>query len=371
METCGWPSVVYLPDKYDEGFCTGTLIHPEIVLFAAHCMDPNEGALPPVKAVFGESAESPAFSVPITSCFANPKYETMPVVGVGHDIAFCKLQKPVTDVPIVPVLAGCEVASLTPGASLTTVGFGDADNNGNGYGIKREVITPLGKIMGNEAQFEGNGKGTCYGDSGGPWFLKLPNGEWRVSCVTSWGPGDCGQEEYCALVHPDLAWLEATSGVDLTPCFTGDTWAPTAACGHFPSSPALSAGAWPSSCGDGALTGMSSSCGPAATDPGTDGGTGAGGSDGASGHSGEAGASGGAGAGSGGKAGGAAAGAAGTKVGPAGSAGSGLDGGAIVPLDEPAGDQGGCGCRTAESRQTHFTTALWLLAIALLARRRS
>ena len=53
VKQCGWPTTVAL------GGCTGTLVHPELVIFAAHCMQGSSG---PSKATFGDNENSPAFS---------------------------------------------------------------------------------------------------------------------------------------------------------------------------------------------------------------------------------------------------------------------------------------------------------------------
>ena len=367
VEPCAWPSAVYLPDNTG-GFCSGTLIHPEVVLFAAHCMDPSEGGSPPVEAVFGESADSEAFSVPITSCASDPQFQIEGNVGDGHDVAFCKLAHPVLNVPVVPVLAGCESQHLIPGASLTTVGFGDKDNFGNGYGVKRQVTVALGQVVGNEGQFPGGGKGTCYGDSGGPWFLKLPSGEWRVACVTSYGAGDCGQEEYCALVHPVLDWLESASGVDLTPCFSAGQWEPTAGCGHFPSDPGLAVGQWSTQCGDGHVTAMSSTCGPPATDSdagAAGGGSGAGGGADTDAGGGTAGAGGSGGASHNGNAG------AGASGGTSNLGGPFAPGDAAATAHElPISNNGGCGCRAAGSPGSGAAVPILLIGFCCVRRRR-
>src|SRR5690606_4812532 len=64
-ENCQWPTAVSL---YAGGaLCSGTLVHPEIVVTAAHCAHPAQ-------IIFGESIGSPARTVPVDHCRRNPDY---------------------------------------------------------------------------------------------------------------------------------------------------------------------------------------------------------------------------------------------------------------------------------------------------------
>ena len=121
------------------------------------------------------------------SCEAHPDFTFS---SVGVDIAFCTLETPVEDVPIVPMLMGCETDALQEGTEVQLVGFGDADD-GAGYGPKRAVDTVFNGIIDGEAWIGGNGESSCYGDSGGPAYIRLEDQSWRVFGVTSWGP-ECG-----------------------------------------------------------------------------------------------------------------------------------------------------------------------------------
>ncbi|GMV13474.1 MAG: trypsin-like serine protease [Polyangiaceae bacterium] len=246
VKPCGWPTTVAL------GGCTGTLVHPELVIFAAHCMEGGGG---PSKVTFGDNENSPAFSVSTTSCKSDPKYYGQS----GRDVAFCKLSKPVTQVPIVPILMGCETQSLVAGAEVVAVGFGQA-NDGLGWGPKREVTMKLNSIKNGEAFIGGAGKDTCYGDSGGPVYIQLGDGTWRVFGITSYGEY-CGGGGYYSMMHTAIDWLEQTSGIDLTPCHQQGQWAPTAACSGFPKSPNLGGGAWAQGCATTDLSGPSATCG--------------------------------------------------------------------------------------------------------------
>jgi hypothetical protein len=159
VESCGWPSTVSM-----QGSCTGTLVHPQVVVYAAHCGS-GYGSIR-----FGETIQGgPGFSAPVEFCRTNPAFNGNNL-GEGVDFAFCKLAQPVTGVEIVPILMGCETSILVPGEQVTVVGYGNADNGP--YGIKREVTTQINSVA-NEAYVGGNGVGACNGDSGGPVFIKL------------------------------------------------------------------------------------------------------------------------------------------------------------------------------------------------------
>jgi len=252
---CAWPTTVALDG------CTGTLVHPEVVVFAAHCM---EGGYGPSAVTFGDNEYAPAFKVGTTACKSNPKYGSSP----GHDVAYCKLTKPVTSIPIVPILMGCETQVLVPGVEVVAAGFGQANDN-LGWGPKRAVAMKLNSVQSGEAFIGGNGKDTCYGDSGGPVFVRLQDGSWRVFGITSYGDY-CGGGGYYSMMHTDIDWLEQSSGIDLTPCHDHGAWAPTSACGGFPTDPDVGGGSWANGCA-GQSSGPSATCGAAFDGSGTGG----------------------------------------------------------------------------------------------------
>ncbi|MCX4241678.1 trypsin-like serine protease [Paraliomyxa miuraensis] len=248
--SCGWPTTVSL-----EGSCTGTLVHPQVVIYAAHC-GTGYGSI-----TFGETIDgSPGRSVPTQFCSTYPGGGP----GGGDDWAVCVLQEPQNDIQIVPILMGCETGILTPGREVVAVGFGTA--NTGPYGIKREVTMQLNGISNNEPFIGGGGLDTCQGDSGGPVFVRLPAAEggddtWRVFGITSYG-GACGGGGYYSMMHTGIDWFESESGFDLTPCHDVDgTWAPTPDCKSFPLEPANPGGVWAEGCDPGPLGGLSASCG--------------------------------------------------------------------------------------------------------------
>ncbi len=247
---CGWPTTVSL------GGCTGTLVHPRVVVYAAHCGG-NQNSV-----AFGENAGAPAFSVGTEYCQTNPAYNGG---SSGRDQAFCVLSQSLEGIPIVPPLMGCETGVLTGGQEVTIVGFGQADAVPQ-YGLKRNVTTTINGIYNDEAYIGGGGEDSCQGDSGGPVYVRLSSDvggddTWRVFGITSYG-GACGGGGYYSMMHTQMSWFESASGIDLTPCFTAEgAWQPGPECGFFPKDSQNSNGTWANGCAGGGTGAWSSICG--------------------------------------------------------------------------------------------------------------
>jgi MYXO-CTERM domain-containing protein len=253
--TCEWPSTVSMG-----GGCSGTLVHPEIVMYAGHC-----GHVP--WAWFGETLDNTGAGryVDTEYCEVNPDFNSL---GANTDFAFCKLVEPVTDIEIVPILMGCETQLLQPGAEVVAVGFGFDEFDE--YGTKKSVAFPIKSIAAEgEVQAGGDGLSICNGDSGGPLYLRLPpeldpEQSWRVFGVTSWGPQDCADPQWFGTMHAAVAWIEKRSGIDITPCHNADgSWQAGPECGSFPLAPGSGDGSWSSWCDAQPLGGDSATCGEA------------------------------------------------------------------------------------------------------------
>jgi len=250
VAVCGWPTVVRLSTN-----CSATLIHPQVVLYAGHC-----GAGPTYITTGEVSAEGAQYAT--SDCWVNPEWTGSPG---GTDFAICRLAEPVLDIPIVPILMGCETQVLAPEVEATSVGFGIAPDGPNG--IKRVISYPIMAVNDEEnivTAGGGDDDGTlCSGDSGGGSFVVGLDGSWRLFGVNSAVAGQpcVAGASVLAMAASAVPWIEEQTGFDVSPCYAADgTWEPDDRCTEVPIDPGMGGGDWPS-CESGPLSGALSTCG--------------------------------------------------------------------------------------------------------------
>ena len=238
--TCRLPTVVAF--RTEDAKCSGVLVHPEVVVTAAHCVVAGAS-----KIHFGEHFDPEAFGVETTDCFAHPDY--LASGSPSDDIGVCRLARPVPGLPRIPLLAGCADQALRAGTTTIVAGFG-IPADGEAFGVKRYAITALADDLRRDDTFHAGDASVdgCLGDSGGPAIVRVADGTWRVAGVLTSAP-ECGDGPgLYAAVHPRLAWLEEVSGVDLTPCHDADgRWAGDPGC-DAAADPLASTGTWDADC---------------------------------------------------------------------------------------------------------------------------
>jgi hypothetical protein len=246
---CEWPTAVGASRN-----CTSTLVHPQIITTAGHCV--ADGG--PTEITFGESWNPPGVvrTVAVKECFDGA------TSGIAGDFGFCVLAEPVTDVPIVPVLYGCEADILQPGQPAVLAGYGRRGGFSFSAGIKYAVDVLIDKVDGNDIYLGDSRHGGCNGDSGGPAFVQVSDGTWRVFGATSRGSIFCNSQTIYTFITPFVPWIEQISGIDITPCHDADgSWNPGPGCGGFPLNPQAGGGTWANMCADVERGGPGATCG--------------------------------------------------------------------------------------------------------------
>ena len=168
-----WPDAVAVLAQ--TAACTGTLIAPDVVLTAGHCIE-----VAPVEVI----VDATDFTKPggevirVKSATAYPDWEHTYDVGV-------LVLEHASATPPRAIASACTAKGLVTGAKVRVVGFGLTTQSGTGDNSRlhqalltvtdptcvtdaacARAVTPHGEFMAG-----GGGTDACFGDSGGPIYL--------------------------------------------------------------------------------------------------------------------------------------------------------------------------------------------------------
>ncbi|MCM2354505.1 MAG: serine protease [Pseudobdellovibrio sp.] len=164
--------------KYIEGnraypMCTGTLISPNLVLTASHCLrGMNKNALRIGFSIDVKNQLDVETMYEVADFVTHPKYGSS---GRLNDVALIALAKP-APAPYKPVGIISDKYKLAVGMPMLLAGYGVTnDLTGADTEALRKVTVPMAKILDADAILvtdQTKASGACNGDSGGPAYLE-------------------------------------------------------------------------------------------------------------------------------------------------------------------------------------------------------
>jgi uncharacterized protein (TIGR03382 family) len=214
-----WPDAVAVLGA--TGTCTGTLIAPDVVLTAGHCVETN-----PTRVI----ANTVNFNAPGGASAGVQRATAYPGWETSYDVAVLVLAKPIAGVTPRKLGTACTFEQgFAAGTQVHLVGFGSTDLGGTDANTRlNEVTAPVtdpdctagaGCVAaiapGGEFVAGGSGKDTCLGDSGGPVYLDTPRGPVVVGAVSRGldnSPTACGTGGIYVRTDKIAAWIETTTG---------------------------------------------------------------------------------------------------------------------------------------------------------------
>jgi hypothetical protein len=193
------------------GICGGSLIHPLIVMTAAHCLVEDDGEFEGNLETLVLLGDTELFAGnEIHEGFKAWKHieywpDGNPFAPFSNDIAFITLDFP-SALPRIQVTGADERAIWTPGREAFASGWGTTSEGGEISEVLKEALVPIvdDGTCGQPGIYAGlgfdpslmvcagdlaGGRDSCQGDSGGPLQSPIDGGGFRLTGIVSWGFG--------------------------------------------------------------------------------------------------------------------------------------------------------------------------------------